>query len=229
MEQLDISGHVAALVKEVNTLRQQDATQKEEIEGLQSQLNYYTEETKALDLARMQYETALNERDGEVFELGISVENWKTDCQLFKDELSKARADFQLLTAKHASVKEELSNLDAKLSRREQQIKNMVTIMRRKIATNRVVLVAFKAAYKIIPSLKEKNHYSRILELAKQAPHRDHIEWELTEALKEAGFSFARVEPDIASQTPEQEIEEPTAANIEKDVDMKPSCQEAEN
>ncbi|KAF5670515.1 hypothetical protein FHETE_4422 [Fusarium heterosporum] len=228
MEQFDISGHVAALVKEANTLRQQDAAQKEEIENLQSQLKYYNEETKALNLARIQYEAALDKRDAEVFELGISVENWKTDCQLFKDELAKARADFQLLTVKHASVKEEHSSLDAKLSRREQQIKNMATIMRRKIATNRVVLVAFKAAYKILPSLKEKNHYSRILELAKQAPHRDRVEWELAEALKEAGFSFAQVEPDVASQIPD-EIEEPTASDADKDVDTKHSFPEAAN
>ncbi|KAM0351899.1 hypothetical protein ACHAPU_002413 [Fusarium lateritium] len=223
MEHLDISGHVAALVGEANSLRQQCAAQKEELEMLRNQLQHYTIETRSLSDARVQLEAALDNRDSEILRLGISADNWKTDCQLFKDELVKARAEFQLLADKHGSVARELASLGAKLSRREQQIKNMATIMRRKIATNRVILVAFKAAHKILPSLGEKNQYSRILEVAKQVPQRHHIEWELTEALKEAGFTFdvARVESDIASQTPEQEVEETTAAEAEKDVDTK--------
>lgn len=40
-------------------------------------------------------------------------------------------------------------------------------IVHRKVATNRVMQVALKAAYKILPSLEKQATYARILDMAK--------------------------------------------------------------
>ncbi|CAG7564911.1 unnamed protein product [Fusarium equiseti] len=81
-----------------------------------------------------------------------------------------------------------LCSVKAQLSRRGAQITKLIAILRRKIATNRVMQTALKAAYKILPSLEEQVTYARILDMAKKAPNKVGINQEVSNALKEAGL-----------------------------------------
>jgi chromosome segregation ATPase len=224
-----LSSQVSAVVAKRTELEKKCTKQEEELEHLRAQNQYYLNEMKVLDDLRMQYEASLEEKNSEILNLHVLVDQLKTDCQLFKDDLVKVRAEYELLSDKHVAVKQQFRDADAKIARRELQIKNLVTIMRRKIATNRVITIAFKAAYKVLPTLQEKCRYARILELAKQAPCKDGLSRELTGVLKEAGFNLVWAEPDAAIQTPEQKSEEPTAAAAEKDVNMQISPQGVTN
>ncbi|CAJ0547713.1 Ff.00g044670.m01.CDS01 [Fusarium sp. VM40] len=218
-----LTGQVSAIVAKHDKLERKCAEQQAELEDLHAKNQDYFNEKKVSDDVRVQLEAKLDEKDCEILRLSVLVDNWKTDCQVFRDELVKVRAEYELVSDKHVAVKEQYRNGDAKLARRELQIKNMITIMRRKIATNRVVLVALKAAAKVLPTLKEKRRYARIFELAKQAPYKDGVSRELAGVLREAGFNLSWVEPGAATQTPEQMSEEPTTAAAEQDTDMQTS------
>lgn len=216
---------VSAIVAKHDELERKCAEQQAELEDLRAQNQDYFNEKKVSDDVRVQLEAKLDEKDYEILRLNVLVDNWKTDCQIFKDELTKVRNEYELLSGKHVTVKKQYHDSDAKLALREQQIKKMVTIMHRKIATNRVVLVALKAAHKVLPTLKEKRRYARILELAKQAPDKVGVLREFVGVLQEAGFSVSCTESGAATQTPEQMSEEPTTAAAEKDTDMQTSPQ----
>lgn len=224
-----LGGQVSAMVAKSDKLERKCAEQQAELEDLRAQNQDYFNEKRVSDDVRVQLEAKLDEKDYKILELNVLLDNWKMDCQVFKDELTKVRNEYELLSGKHATVKEQYRKGHAMLALREQQIKNMVTIMRRKIATNRVVLVALKAAAKVLPTLKEKRRYARILELAKQAPYRDGVSRELVGVLQEAGFNLSWVEPGAATQTPEQMSEEPTTAVAVKDADMQTSPQGVAN
>ncbi|KAM0202428.1 hypothetical protein ACHAPI_001620 [Fusarium lateritium] len=224
-----LTGQVSAIVAEHAELEKKCAKQDEELQRLRASNQYYQNEATVLNDLRLQYEASLEGKDSEILRLNVLVDNWKTDCQLFKDELAKARNEFRVLSDKHDRVKQQFRDADANIARRELQIRNLATIMRRKIATNRVVLVALKAAYKVLPTLGEKCRYARILELAKQAPYKDGLSRELTAALQEAGFNLVWTEPDVATQTPEQKSEEPATAAAEKNTDMQNSTQGVAN
>ncbi|SPJ71641.1 uncharacterized protein FTOL_01369 [Fusarium torulosum] len=220
MDQLDLTAQVSAIVAQHAELQKQCAKQEEELEHLRAQCQYYLNELEVFNDSRMKYDASLEEKNCECLKLHVLADQFQTDSQLYKDDLVKVRAEYKLLSDKHAAIKQQFRDADAKIARRELQIKNLVTIMRRKIATNRVITIALKAAYKVLPTLQEKCHYARILELAKQAPCKDGLSRELTGVLLEAGFNLVWAEPDAATQTPEQKSEEPTTAAAVKDTDM---------
>jgi chromosome segregation ATPase len=224
-----LTGQVSAIVAKHDELERKCAEQQAELEDLRAQNQDYFNEKKVSDDVRVQLEAKIDEKDYEILKLNVLLDNWKTDCKVFKDELTKVRTEYERLSGKHVTAKEKCRNGDAKLALRELQIKNMITIMRRKLATNRVILVALRAAHKVLPTLKEKRRYARILELAKQAPHKDGVLRELVGVLQEAGFKLSWVEPGAATQTPEQTPEEPTNAAAEKDTNMQTSPQEVAN
>ncbi|CAG7564913.1 unnamed protein product [Fusarium equiseti] len=62
-------------------------------------------------------------------------------------------------------------------------------IVHRKVATNRVMQVALKASYKILPSLEQQATYARILDMAKKTPNTFGINQEVSDVLKEAGLN----------------------------------------
>ena len=54
-------------------------------------------------------------------------------------------------------------------------------IVHRKVATNRVMQVALKAAYKILPPLEKQATYARILDMAKKIPNTLGINQEISD------------------------------------------------
>ncbi|KAJ4131672.1 hypothetical protein NW768_005865 [Fusarium equiseti] len=105
----------------------------------------------------------------------------------------------------------------AQLSRRDTQITKLIGIVHCKVATNRVMQIALKAAYKILPSLEEQLTCSRILNMAKKAPNI-RINQEASNILKEVGLVVNWDKQSLKS--PIQTLENKSIQTINKQSDI---------
>ncbi|KAH7185878.1 uncharacterized protein B0J16DRAFT_399701 [Fusarium flagelliforme] len=187
-QQPDIGEQVSAMYSERNNLRQDCASQKTEIKNLSLEIEFYAKDNKALREVIECYERSILKKDHEILGLSVELNSWKMDCELYRADLTKMRQENEEFKAKNDAGNQRLCSTKAQISRRDAQVTKMIAIVRRKIATNRVMQVALKAAYKILPSLDEQVTYSRILEMAKKTPNKDGINQEVSDVLKEAGL-----------------------------------------
>jgi chromosome segregation ATPase len=238
-----MSQQVTAMAYELNNLREVCASQKTEIGNLYLENEFYAKDNKALREVIECYEHKISKRDQDNLDLNVQLDSWKMDCELYRADLIKMRQENEDLKEKNDADNQRICSVEEKLSRRDAQITKLIAILRRKIATNRVMQTALKAAYKILPSLEQQVTYARILDMAKRAPNKVGINQEVSDALKEAGLmvqwdkqslqSPVQILENKSVQTihnepvqtvnsePEIEINEPPAASPSRALDNK--------
>lgn len=187
-QQPNIGEQVSAMYSERNNLQQVCASQKTEIRNLYLENEFYAKDNKALREVIECYERSILKKDQEILGLSVELNSWKMDCELYRADLTKMRQENEELKARNDAGNQRICSSKAQISRRDAQLTKMIAIVRRKVATNRVMQVALKAAYKILPSLEEQVTYSRILEMAKKTPNKVGINQEVSDVLKEAGL-----------------------------------------
>ena len=187
-QQLDIGEQVSAMHSERNNLRQLCATQDTEIQNLYPKNEFFARDNKGLREVIECYERTIQKKDQEILDLSVELDSWKMDCDLYRADLTKMRQENEELKAKNDTSNQHLCSTKAQISRRDAQITKMIAIVRRKVATNRVMQMALKAAYKILPSLEEQATYARIVDMAKKTPNTFGINQEVAGVLKEAGL-----------------------------------------
>ena len=186
--QPDIGEQVSAMYAEANNLRQTCAAQDTEIKNLYLKNEFFAKDNKGLREVIECYERTIQKKDQEILHLSVELDSWKMDCDLYRADLTKMRQENEELKAKNDANNQLLCSIKSQISRRDAQITKMIAIVRRKVATNRVMQVALKAAYKILPSLEEQATYARILDMAKKVPNTFGINQEVADVLKEAGL-----------------------------------------
>ncbi|KAF9770599.1 hypothetical protein IL306_011835 [Fusarium sp. DS 682] len=179
------------MAAELHNLKESDAAQKKEIEQLRGQSEYHAQEAHALREVRQLYEAKIDEKESEILGLHVLLDTWREDAGLYRKKLTEARKQLEDLQAEHESTLEKVCATEAKASRRDFQITKLVSILRRKVTTNRVSLIALQAAYKIIPSLEQQAQYEKVLSMAKKFLHVVGINKEMKECLEEVGFSVS--------------------------------------
>ncbi|KAF4447509.1 hypothetical protein F53441_8993 [Fusarium austroafricanum] len=197
MSEIDISQQVSAIFTEVKELRQVCATQKAVIDKLRGDYTLLASETQMLRDLRSSYEKTVDEKQAEILSLNMVNETWRMDSDFYRCELAKLRQQLEDLQAKHKSAEQYICGVEAKVSRRDLQVTKLISILRRKVGTSRVCLVALKAAYRILPGLDDKAKFEKIFTMAKKTPHRAGLEKEMTGCLREAGFSISYGEHGI--------------------------------
>ncbi|RBR26607.1 uncharacterized protein FIESC28_00604 [Fusarium coffeatum] len=137
------------------------------------------------------------------------------------------RQENEALKAKNDANNQRLCSDKAQISRRDAQITKMIAIVRRKVATNRVMQVALKAAYKILPSLEEQATYARILDMAKKVPNTFGINQEVADVLEEAGLVVNWDKQSLES--PIQLLEDKSVQTINKpDIELNDESQQCQ-
>ncbi|KAJ4139888.1 hypothetical protein NW768_001235 [Fusarium equiseti] len=242
-QQPNIGEQVAAMYSDLNNFRQVCASQTTEIENLQLKNEFYAKDNKGLREVIECYERTILKKDQDILDLSVDLNSWKMDCELYRSDLIKMRQENEALKAKNDADNRRLCSIESKLLRRDSQITKLIAILRRKIATNRVMQTALKAGYKILPSLEEQVTYSRILDIAKKIPNKFGINQEVSDVLKEAGLvvnwgkqsiqSPVQILKNKSDQTinnepiqtvnnePEIETNEPPAASPAQTIDNK--------
>lgn len=179
---------IAGMVAELGDLRKSDAAQKNEIENLRAQNDFHANEAQMLRDLRILYEAKLEQKDSEILGLHVLLDKVKVDAGIYRDDLSELRKQLKDLQAKYESSQKQVCASEAKLTRRNFQVANLICALRRKVSANRISVVALRAAYKIIPSLEQKAQCKRILSMARKLPHKTGIESEIKECLGDAGL-----------------------------------------
>ena len=219
-QQLDIGAQVSAMYAEVNNLRELCASQDTEIKKLSLKNEFFVKDNKGLREVIECYERIIQKKDQEILDLSVELDSWKTDCDLYRSDLIKMRQENEALKAKNDANNQRICSTKAQISRRDAQITKMIAIVRRKVATNRVMQVALKAAYKILPSLEEQATYARILDMAKKTPNTFGINQEVADVLKEAGLVVNWDKRSLES--PIQILEDKSVQTI-NDPDIEPN------
>ncbi|KAF5601895.1 hypothetical protein FPCIR_2136 [Fusarium pseudocircinatum] len=188
MAEAMLAQQVSVMFAEHAELRKTDAAQKKEIENLEAQRDFYAGEAEMLRDLRLLYEAKLEQKDSEILGLHVLLDKVRVDADIYRDDLSELRKQLKDLQAKYETSQKQLCAGEAKFTRRSFQVSNLICALRRKISTNRVSLVALRAAYKIIPSLEQKARCMGILSMARKLPHKTGIEKEMKECLADAGL-----------------------------------------
>ncbi|KAH7264936.1 uncharacterized protein BKA55DRAFT_734271 [Fusarium redolens] len=191
MAEAIIAHQITEMIAELGSLRKSDAAQKTEIENLRAQNDFHANEAQMLRDLRLLYEAKLEQKDSKILGLHVLLDKVKVEAGIYRDDLSELRKQLKDLQAKHESTQKQICATEAKLSRRNFQVAKLVSALGRKVAANRISLVALRAAYKIIPSLEHQVQYEKVLSMAKKLPHKTGIEREMKECLREAGFSIS--------------------------------------
>ncbi|KAF4424257.1 hypothetical protein FACUT_10351 [Fusarium acutatum] len=188
MAEAILAQQVSVMLAEHAELRKRDAAQKKEIENLQAQSDFYANEAEMLRDIRTLYESKLEQKDSEILGLHVLLDKVKVDADICRDDLSELRKQLKDLQAKYETSQKQICAGRAKSTRRNLQVANLICALRRKISTNRISIVALRAAYKVIPSLEQKARCMRILSMARKLPHKTGIEKEMKECLADAGL-----------------------------------------
>ncbi|KAF5719761.1 hypothetical protein FMUND_4537 [Fusarium mundagurra] len=188
MAEAMLAQQVSVMFAEHAELRKTDAAQKKEIENLEAQRDFYAGEAEMLRDLRVLYEAKLEQKDSEILGLHVLLDKVRVDADICRDDLSELRKQLKDLQVKYETSQKQLCAGEAKFTRRNFQLSNLICALHRKISTNRVSLVALRAAYKVIPSLAQKARCMRILSMARKLPHKTGIEREMKECLADAGL-----------------------------------------
>lgn len=226
-QQFDIGAQVSAMYAEVNNLRELCASQDTEIKKLSLKNEFFVKDNKGLREVIECYERIIQKKDQEILDLSVELDSWKTDCDLYRSDLIKMRQENESLKAKNDANNQHLCSTKAQISQRDAQITKMIAIVRRKVATNRVMQVALKAAYKILPSLEEQATYARIVDMAKKVPNTFGINQEVADVLKEAGLVVNWDKQSLES--PIQLVEDKSVQTINKpDIELSNESQQCQ-
>ncbi|KAF5648365.1 hypothetical protein F52700_1057 [Fusarium sp. NRRL 52700] len=183
-----LARQVSGMFAELAELRKSDAAQKKEKENLQAQVDYYANEAEMLRDLRILYESKLEQKDSEILGLYVLLDKVKVDADICRDDLSELRKQLKDLQAKYEKSQKQVCTGEIKFTRRNHQVSNLICALRRKISTNRISVVALRAAYKVIPSLEQKARCMRVLSMSRKLPHKTGIEKEMKECLADAGL-----------------------------------------
>ncbi|KAI1038042.1 hypothetical protein LB505_001590 [Fusarium chuoi] len=188
MAEATIAQQVSGMFAELSAFRKSDVAQKKEIENLEAQRDFYANEAEMLRDLRVLYESKLEQKDSEILGLHVLLDKVKVDIEIYRDDLSESRKQLNDMRAKYETSQKQICAGEARFTRRNLQVTNLICALRRKISTNRISVVALRAAYKVIPSLEQKARCMRILSMARKFPHQTGIEKEMKECLADAGL-----------------------------------------
>ncbi|RGP77493.1 hypothetical protein FLONG3_4412 [Fusarium longipes] len=180
-----LRGTVASLNSKINTLQDICASQNTENDELRTKneaLNKIIRDTGKA------YDKPLEEKNYKILDLNERINKWEAECDSYKKKLDQLEKENEELKAKRDSDNQRLCAVETGLLHRNMQINKLIAILRRKITTHRVVRVALKAAFKLLPDLKQQTTFEGIVEHSKKVDHRALVEKEVSATLIEAGL-----------------------------------------
>ncbi|EEU46788.1 uncharacterized protein NECHADRAFT_77544 [Fusarium vanettenii 77-13-4] len=123
------------------------------------------------------------------------------NCRISDESLIAAKQDMEILEAKQESFQQRIKNLEEEVLSYRKQIEKLVVVLRNKTRKALVASIAIKAAYKIVPSLKDQATIQRLQSLSEKATSPRWVEKDVDSMLKEAGVVVAN-ETNNSLRTP---------------------------